>query len=70
MDLEEKRKEKDKFNKLHPSVRNMIVMASACNSDKAAIEPEETCKMFFKCETVDLADQELNFMFKSMDLYQ
>eukprot|EP00957_Ditylum_brightwellii_P007678 580433-Ditylum_brightwellii.AAC.1 len=68
MELKEKKNEekKNKFNKLHPSVRNMIVVASAYTSDKAATDSGEVCKRFFKCETMDLANQELNFKFKSM----
>eukprot|EP00957_Ditylum_brightwellii_P000556 43027-Ditylum_brightwellii.AAC.1 len=64
MELKEKRnkKKKDKFNKLHPSVRNIVVMASAGNSGEAC--PKSNC------ETTDPANQELNFMFTSMHLTQ
>eukprot|EP00957_Ditylum_brightwellii_P158218 12043597-Ditylum_brightwellii.AAC.2 len=59
-------KKKDRFNKLHRSVKNMILMASAKDSDKAADKPGELCLCFINLKTVALADQELNFMSKDM----
>eukprot|EP00957_Ditylum_brightwellii_P202011 15328180-Ditylum_brightwellii.AAC.2 len=59
-------KKKDTFNKLHRSVKNMILMASTEDSDKAVEDPGELCLHFINSETTALAGQELNFMLKDM----
>eukprot|EP00957_Ditylum_brightwellii_P130431 9950061-Ditylum_brightwellii.AAC.1 len=66
--MKEKKEEKkqDRFNKLHRSVKNMILMASAKDNNEATDKQVELCLCFINSETSALADQELNFMFEDM----
>jgi len=66
---------KDRLKKLHKSVTNMIIMASASYVSvgdemelRVPTEPVESCKDFYACESTGLAEQELYEQFKALNI--
>eukprot|EP00957_Ditylum_brightwellii_P144848 11032699-Ditylum_brightwellii.AAC.1 len=66
MKEKKEKKKKDRFNKMKRLVKNMILMASAVDSDKAEEEPIGSCLRFINSEMAALLNQELNFMLEDM----
>ena len=64
--IERDESKKDKTNKLHSSIMNMLLMAASIDGDQAANELPATCLSFFNKETEGLADQELRFQFEAL----
>eukprot|EP00957_Ditylum_brightwellii_P003549 269071-Ditylum_brightwellii.AAC.1 len=63
MKVQKEDAKKDHFNKLHKSIQNIILMASADNSNKVADALGELCQNVINCETAALVDQKLNYIF-------
>jgi len=61
-------KKKDRFNKFHPNVKQMILWASAVDNEDVPTVPEDTCERFMNAISQGIAEQELSMQFKSMDL--
>ena len=69
----ERQKEKDdnKANRkkdLHPSIINMLKMASATDSDTTPLDITPSCATFLDCKTMGLADVELQEQFAHLKL--
>ena len=63
---EKEMKKKDRFTKFHPFTKQLILFASAPNTNNVPIEMEDTCKCFMNAATQGVAAQELNMQFKTM----
>ena len=61
-------KKKDRFNKFHPSVKQMILFASSVDVEDIPTVPEDSCKRFINATSQGIAEQELSMQFKAMDL--
>ena len=57
--IDKESQKKNKFVKQHTSFKNMVLMASATDTDRAAEFPVRTCGEFFNAETAAHAGQEL-----------
>ncbi len=62
-------KKKDRFKKLHPSVKQLLLFASAEDADTVPDDVLDSCKRFINAETEGIADQELNIQFKNLNLH-
>ena len=66
--MEKDDKKKDRIKKLHTSIKQLILFASADDMDSVPDEPFDSCKRFMNAETDGTADQELNIQFKNLHL--
>ena len=62
--IEKDDKKKDRIKKLHQSVKQLLLFASADDADSVPDEPLESCKRFINAKTDGIANQELNIQFK------
>ncbi len=67
--IERDDKKKDRIKKLHHSIKQLILFASAEDAESVPDEPLESCKRFMNAESDGNADQELNIQFKSLHLH-
>jgi hypothetical protein len=59
-------KKKDRFDKFHPSAKQLILFAPASDPDKVPTEPEDTCECFMNTTTQGIVEQELSMQFKTI----
>ena len=62
-------KKKDRLKKLHPSVTQLLLFASAEDAETVPDDVLDSCQQFMNAETEGIADQELNMQFKSLNLH-
>ncbi len=67
--IEKEDKKKDRIKKLHQSIKQLILFASADDAESVPDEPTESCKRFMNSESEGNADQELNIQFKNLHLH-
>ena len=67
--MERDDKKKDRLKKLHPSVKQLLIFASAEDAETVPDDALDSCKRFMNAETEGVADQELNIQFKSLNLH-
>jgi hypothetical protein len=65
---EKEMKKKDRFDKFHPSAKQLILFASASDPDIVPTEPEDMRKRFMNATTQGVAEQEGSMQFKTMGL--
>jgi hypothetical protein len=65
---EKETKKKDRFQKFHPSAKQLILFASASDINDVPTKPEDTCEHFMNATTQGIAEQELSMQFRAMGL--
>jgi hypothetical protein len=65
---EKETQKKDRFAKLHPSTKQMILFASASDEENVPEELEDTCERFMNATTHGVAEQELSMQLKEQGL--
>ena len=66
--IDKEEEKKNKFSKLHASFKNMLLMAFSTDGDRAASTLTPSCKYFFEQETVGVADQYLQVLFRDLGM--
>ena len=61
--IEKDEEKKNKFSKLHASFKNMLLIASSTDGDRAVATLSPFCLSFFEQDTAGLADQYLLVLF-------
>ena len=61
---------KDRMKKLHPLVKNMIMVTSAMDGDFIPTELVPSCQFFYNCKNAGLIDQELLQQFRALGLHE
>lgn len=67
--MERDDKKKDRIKKLHPSVKHLLLFASAEDADNVPDDILDSCKRFINAESEGNADLELNMQFKNLNLH-
>jgi hypothetical protein len=65
---EKEKKKKDRFDKFHPSAKQLILIALVLDPDDIPTEPKDKCERFMNTTTEGVAEQELSMQFKTMGL--
>ncbi len=65
---EKETKKKDRFAKFHPSLKQLILFASAPDAENVPDEIKDSCECFMNATTHGVAEQELNMHFKGLGL--
>lgn len=66
--LEKEDKKKDRLKKFHPSIKQLILFASAEEADAVPDEILDSCKRVFNADTITNAEQELTLQFSNMGM--
>jgi len=66
--LEKEENKKNKIKDLHPAVLNMILNASATDSETKPGDLPDSCKAFFNRKSAGQADEELKLQFENLDM--
>ncbi len=65
---EKETKKKDRFAKLHPSSKQLILFASAPDAEDVPDEVEDSCERFMNATMHGVSEQELNMHSKGLGL--
>jgi hypothetical protein len=66
--LEKEDKKKDRLKKFHPSIKQLILFASADDAESTPEEILDSCKRVFNAETLTNAEQELSLQFGNLGM--
>ena len=66
--LEKEDKKKDRLKKFHPSIKQLILFASAEDAEDVPDEILDSCKRVFNADNVINAEQELTLQFRNMGM--
>ena len=66
--MEKEDKKKDRLKKFHPSIKQLILFASADDADIVPDEILDSCKRVINADTVINAEQELNLQFGNLGM--